>query len=169
MSSWRIDTDSLQSKCLITRLSLPIKLRPRITKSSASKSRPQDSTVAILLCKRKTASMWDSGCLMVSWSCTLQISHRLPHTTSWLANSMLRRAGNANASIIRQATQPTLCTKRAVGLLDQSISVRAPSIRQAAKPPSWRYKETLQSQKQMNKELLNEILQLRELQETLTK
>jgi len=32
-----------------------------------------------------------------------------------------------------------------------------------------RYKETLQSQKQMNKELLNEILQLRELQETLTK
>jgi hypothetical protein len=32
-----------------------------------------------------------------------------------------------------------------------------------------KYKETLQSQKQMNKELLNEILQLRELQETLTK
>lgn len=32
-----------------------------------------------------------------------------------------------------------------------------------------RYKETLQSQKQMNKELLDEILQLRELQETLTK
>ena len=32
-----------------------------------------------------------------------------------------------------------------------------------------RYKETLQSQKQMNKELLNEILQLRDLQETLTK
>ena len=32
-----------------------------------------------------------------------------------------------------------------------------------------RYKETLQSQKQMTKELLNEILQLRELQETLTK
>jgi hypothetical protein len=32
-----------------------------------------------------------------------------------------------------------------------------------------RYKETLQSQKQMNKELLNEILQLRELQETLAK
>jgi hypothetical protein len=32
-----------------------------------------------------------------------------------------------------------------------------------------KYKETLQSQKQMNKDLLNEILQLRELQETLTK
>lgn len=32
-----------------------------------------------------------------------------------------------------------------------------------------RYKETLKSQKQMNKELLNEILQLRELQETLAK
>jgi len=32
-----------------------------------------------------------------------------------------------------------------------------------------KYKEILQSQKQMNKELLNEILQLRELQETLTK
>jgi len=32
-----------------------------------------------------------------------------------------------------------------------------------------KYKETLQSQKQMNKDLLSEILQLRELQETLTK
>jgi hypothetical protein len=32
-----------------------------------------------------------------------------------------------------------------------------------------KYKETLHSQKQMNKDLLNEILQLRELQETLTK
>jgi hypothetical protein len=32
-----------------------------------------------------------------------------------------------------------------------------------------RFKETLQSQKQMNKDLLNEILQLRELQETLGK
>lgn len=32
-----------------------------------------------------------------------------------------------------------------------------------------KYKETLQSQKQMNKELLNEILQLRELQETVAK
>ena len=32
-----------------------------------------------------------------------------------------------------------------------------------------KYKDILQSQKQMNKELLNEILQLRELQETLTK
>ena len=32
-----------------------------------------------------------------------------------------------------------------------------------------KYKETLQSQKQMNKDLLNEILQLRELQETFVK
>ena len=32
-----------------------------------------------------------------------------------------------------------------------------------------KYKETLQSQKQMNKDLLNEVLQLREVQETLTK
>ena len=32
-----------------------------------------------------------------------------------------------------------------------------------------KYKETLQSQKQMNKDLLTEILQLREVQETLTK
>lgn len=32
-----------------------------------------------------------------------------------------------------------------------------------------KFKETLQSQKQMNKDLLTEILQLRELQETLSK
>ena len=32
-----------------------------------------------------------------------------------------------------------------------------------------RYKETLQSQKHMNKELLNEILQLREIKGTLAK